>query len=210
MRIGIIGSGPIGVNAAWMWIRAGHEVMLSFSRDRNKLERIAEQLGPKASLGTPPEAVTFGDVVMLAVRWTIVDEALRQAGPLDGKIVIDTCNQFGPRLEFQDLGMTAARFDQNRMPGAKVVKSYNTLTAGFQHSSSGRTGPDRVAMFFAGDDPEAKKVVARLIEDSGFTPIDIGGLDDAAPMEAPRRPGAVYGEELHEADARDFVARLKT
>src|SRR5438874_10711727 len=116
MQIGIIGSGPIGVNAAWMWIRAGHEVMLSFSRDRTKLDRIAEQLGPKASVGTPAEAVAFGDVVMLAVRWTIIDEALRQAGSLDGKIVIDTCNQFGPRLDFVDLGMTAARFNQTRMP----------------------------------------------------------------------------------------------
>jgi predicted dinucleotide-binding enzyme len=192
-----------------MWIRAGHEVMLSFSRDRSKLESIAGQLGSNASVGTPPEAVAFGDVVMLAVRWTVIDEALRQAGSLDGKIVIDTCNQFGPRLDFVDLGMTAARYNQNRMPGAKLTKSFNTLTAGFQHNASGRTGPDRVAMFFCGDDPEAKKVVAQLIEDAGFTPIDVGGLDDAAPMEAPRRPGAVYGEEYHEADAKEFMARYR-
>jgi predicted dinucleotide-binding enzyme len=191
-----------------MWIRAGHEVMLSFSRDRTKLEGIAEQLGPKASVGTPAEAVAFGDAVMLAVRWTVVDEALRQAGSLEGKIVIDTCNQFRPE-GWEKLETTAARHDQNRMPGAKLVKSYNTLTAGFQHSASSRTGPDRVAMFFAGDDSEAKKVVAQLIADSGFVPIDIGGLDDAAPMEAPRRPGAVYGEEYHEADAKEFLANLR-
>src|SRR5207248_2195598 len=148
------------------------------SRDRDKLEQTAQQLGPKASVGTPAEAVAFGDVVMLAVRWGVIEEALRQAGSLEGKIVIDTCNQFGPGSELIPHGMTAVRFNQNRMPGARLTKAYNTLTAGFQHTASGRTGPDRVAMFFCGDDPEAKKIVAQLIEDSGFTPIDVGGLDD--------------------------------
>jgi predicted dinucleotide-binding enzyme len=64
-------------------------------------------------------------------------------------------------------------------------------------------------MFLCGDDEEAKRVVAGLIEDAGFTPVDIGGVADAAPMEAPRRPGAVYGEELHEQEARTFVADLR-
>jgi predicted dinucleotide-binding enzyme len=57
-----------------------------------------------------------------------------------------------------------------------------------------------------GDDEEAKRVVAGLIDDAGFVPIDVGGLADATPMEAPRRPGAVYGEEFHEQDAREFLA----
>ena len=64
-------------------------------------------------------------------------------------------------------------------------------------------------MFLCGDDEEAKRVVAGLIDDAGFTAVDIGGVADAAPMEAPRRPGAVYGEEVHEQEARDFVARLR-
>jgi predicted dinucleotide-binding enzyme len=95
------------------------------------------------------------------------------------------------------------------MPGARYAKSFNTLTSSFQAEAAGRTGPDRVVMFLCGDDEEAKRVVAGLIDDAGFTPVDIGGVADAAPMEAPRRPGAVYGEELHEAQARDFVAKLR-
>jgi predicted dinucleotide-binding enzyme len=65
-------------------------------------------------------------------------------------------------------------------------------------------------MFLCGDDEEAKRVVAGLIEDAGFTAVDMGAIADAAPMEAPRRPGAVYGEELHEEEARAFVAQLRS
>jgi predicted dinucleotide-binding enzyme len=65
-------------------------------------------------------------------------------------------------------------------------------------------------MFLCGDDEEAKRTVAGLIDDAGFTPVDVGGSADAAPMEAPRRPGAVYGEEVHEEEARAFVAGLRS
>ena len=95
------------------------------------------------------------------------------------------------------------------MPGARLVKAYNTLTAGFQAEAAGRTGPDRVVMFMCGDDENAKKIVARLIEDSGFTPLDVGGLADAAPIEAPRRAGAVYGEEYRLPEAEEAVAAMR-
>jgi 8-hydroxy-5-deazaflavin:NADPH oxidoreductase len=65
-------------------------------------------------------------------------------------------------------------------------------------------------MFLCGDDEEAKRIVFDLIDQAGFTPIDIGATADAAPMEPPRRPGAVYGEEVHEREAREFVARLRS
>jgi predicted dinucleotide-binding enzyme len=124
--------------------------------------------------------------------------------------VIDTTNQFGPGgVEQLPEGLTAAQLNQSRIPGARLVKAFNTLTAGFQAEAAGRTGPDRVVMFMCGDDREAKEVVARLIDDAGFTPVDVGGLADAAQMEAPRRPGAVYGEEYHEEEARRFVADLR-
>jgi len=207
MRIGVIGAGRIGGNAARLLARAGHEVLVSFSRDPQKLEALAAEIGGRA--GTPREAVAFGEVVMLSVSWTLIDDVLAQAGPLDGRIVIDTTNQFG-RAGWEDLGeRTAAEVNAARMPGARYTKAFNTLTAGFQAQAAGRTGRDRVVMFLCGDDEEAKRVVAGLIEDAGFTPVDIGGVADAAPMEAPRRPGAVYGEELHEQEARTFVADLR-
>jgi predicted dinucleotide-binding enzyme len=208
MRIAVIGAGRIGGNAARLFGKAGHDVLVSFSRDPQKLEALAEEIGGQA--GTPQEAAAFGEVVMLSVSWTLIDDVLAQAGPLDGKIVIDTTNQFGP-AGWEDLGeRTAAQVNAARMPGARYTKAFNTLTSGFQAQAAGRTGPDRVVMFLCGDDEEAKGVVAGLIDDAGFTPVDMGGVADAAPMEAPRRPGAVYGEEVHEAQARAFVAELRS
>lgn len=207
MRIGVIGAGRIGANAARLFAEAGHEVLVSFSRDPQKLDALAAEIGGRA--GTPREAAAFGEVVMLSVSWTLIDEVLAAAGPLEAKIVVDTTNQFG-RDGWKDLGgRTAAQVNAARMPGARYTKTFNTLTSGFQAQAAGRTGPDRVVMFLCGDDEEAKGVVAGLIEDAGFTAVDMGGVADAAPMEAPRRAGAVYGEEIHEQEARAFVANLR-
>jgi len=210
VRIGVIGAGRIGGNAARLLAGAGHEVLLSFSRDPASLQARAAEIGPAARVGTPTEAAAFGEVVILSVPWRLVDEVLAEVGGLDGRIVVDTTNQYGPGgLESLPGGLTAAQVNQRRMPGARVVKAFNTLTSAFQAEAAGRTGPDRVVMFLCGDDPDAKAVVAGLIDDAGFAPADLGGLADAAPMEPPRRPGAVYGEEYHEAEARAFVAGLR-
>ncbi|MEN3283806.1 MAG: 8-hydroxy-5-deazaflavin:NADPH oxidoreductase [Solirubrobacteraceae bacterium] len=207
MRIGIVGTGRIGANAARLFAKAGHDVVLSFSRDQDKLAALAAELGGRA--GSPREAVEASEVVFFSVPWRLIDDVLEQAGSLEGTIVIDTTNQYGAG-GVEDLGgRTAAQINAARMPGARYTKAFNTLTSGFQAESAGRTGPDRVVMFMCGDDEEAKRVVAGLIDDAGFTPIDIGGTADAAPMEAPRRPGAVYGEEVHEDAARAFVERLR-
>jgi predicted dinucleotide-binding enzyme len=208
MRIGIIGAGRIGGNAARLFARAGHEVLLSYTRDQQKLERLASEIGARS--GTPREAAQLGEVIVLSVPWTLVDDALAQAGSLDGKIVIDTTNQFG-HGGWEDLGdRTAAQINAARMSGARYTKAFNTLTAGFQAQAAGRTGDERVVMFLCGDDEEAKRIVSALIDEAGFTPVDVGGTADAEPMEPPRRPGAVYGEEVHEPEARDFVARQRS
>jgi predicted dinucleotide-binding enzyme len=197
MKIGVIGAGHIGGGAARLLAKAGHELLLSYSRDPARLEALAQELGPKVSTGEVRDAASFGDVVIFSVPWRKIPEVLEAAGSLDGKIVIDTTNQFGAH---EDIPGTAARFNADRMPGAKLVKAFNTLTAGFQASEAGRAG-EPVVLFLAGEDAEAKQTVAQLIEDAGFAPCDLGGLDDAAPMEAPRREGAVYGEEYRPGDA---------
>jgi 8-hydroxy-5-deazaflavin:NADPH oxidoreductase len=211
MKIGVIGAGRIGGNAARLFAAAGHDVLLSFSRDPDRLEEQAAAIGEQASTGSARDAAQFGDVVVLSVPWSAIPDALEQAGPLDGKIVIDTTNQFGPGGAQQlPGGVTAAQYNQQRMPGARLVKSFNTLTSGFQASQAGRTPPEnRVVLFLCGDDAKAKEVVAGLIEDAGFAPADLGGLADAAPMEAPRRPGSVYGEEYRPADARAVSEALR-
>lgn len=203
MKIAIVGAGRIGGNAGRLFAQAGHEVMFSGSSDPAKLERAAAEAGG-ARTGSPREAVEFGEVVMFSVPWRAVDDALGQTGPLEGKVVIDTTNQFGPGGP-QQLDTSAAEMNAARMPGARLVKSFNTLTAGFQGEAAGRG----VAMFLAGEDEDAKQIVAGLIRDIGFEPVDLGGWRQVAIMEAPRRDGAVYGEEYSGADGARIAEALQ-
>jgi predicted dinucleotide-binding enzyme len=208
VKVGIIGAGRIGGGLARQLVSAGHQLKLSFSRDQAKLESFARELGSDASAGTPVEAVAFGEVIVISVPWSALPEALEQAGSLAGKVVIDTTNQFGaPPLPPE--GETAAHFNAARMPGARYTKSFNTLTSAFQEEAAGRKGEERVVQWLCGDDPEAKEIVAGLIEDAGFVPVDLGGTADCAVMEAPRRDGAVYGEEYRAADAQAVVEAVR-
>jgi 8-hydroxy-5-deazaflavin:NADPH oxidoreductase len=203
MRIGVVGAGRIGGNAGRMFAVAGHEVMFSGSRDPAKLERLAADAGD-ARTGSPLEAVEFGDVVMFSVPWRAVDDVLAQTGSLDGKVVIDTTNQYGEG-GWEQLPKPAAQVNAERMPGARLVKAFNTLTSGFQGEAAGRG----VAMFLAGEDTEAKQIVAGLIRDIGFEPVDVGGLAEVPIMEAPRRDGAVYGEEYSGVDGQRIADALR-
>jgi predicted dinucleotide-binding enzyme len=209
MRIGVIGAGHIGGNCARQALKGGHEVLLSFARDQARLEQLASELGDRASTGTVADAVAFGEIVILSVPWGAIPEALAQAGDLSGKVVTDTTNQFGPGPK-PEPGQTAAAFNAQRMPGARYVKSFNTLTAGFQEQAAGRADSDRVVQWMCGDDSEAKELVAGLIDDMGYIPVDLGGTETCAVMEAPRRAGAVYGEEYRAADAQAVVDAVRT
>ncbi len=208
MKIGVIGAGRIGGNCARLAVKAGHEVKLSFARDPSKLAHLASELGDRASSGTPAEAVAFAEAVILSVPWGAIPDALAQAGDLSGQVVIDTTNQYGAGA-MPEPGQTAASFNSERMPGARYVKSFNTLTAGFQEQAADRDGPDRVVQWMCGDDPQAKELVGGLIEGMGYLAVDLGGTRMCEPMEAPRRPGAVYGEEYHAADAQAVVEAVR-
>jgi 8-hydroxy-5-deazaflavin:NADPH oxidoreductase len=147
--------------------------------------------------------------VVISVPWPVIDEALAAAGSLAGKVIVDTCNQFGAGAERIPAGQTAAQFNQARMPGGRYTKSFNTLTSAFQRQAATRDGDRRVVQWLCGDDAEAKTMVASLIAESGFVPVDVGGTADAAVMEAPRRRGAVYGEEYRERDAQAVAAAVR-
>lgn len=209
MRVGIIGAGHIGGNIARFLAGAGHDVTVSFSRDPGSLEKLAAEIGARVSPGSPAEAAASAEVVVVSVPWPVIDEALAQAGPLAGKVVIDTTNQFGAGAELIPAGHTAAQFNQARMPGARYTKSFNTLTAAFQRRAAARSGDNRVVQWLCGNDSEAKAIAASLITGSGFLPVDLGGTADATVMEAPRRAGAVYGEEYRGPDARAVVEAVR-
>jgi predicted dinucleotide-binding enzyme len=209
LRIGIIGAGHIGGNCARRFVLSGkHEVKLSFSRDPESLTALAQELGSKASAGTPLEAVQFGEVVVLSVPWDVIPEALRQAGSLAGKIIIDTTNQFGSHA-IPPNGQTAAEWNAARVSGARYTKSFNTLTARFQRETADRPNDKKIVQWICGDDAEAKRIVAGLIDDAGYVPVDIGANKTCQVMEAPRRKGAVYGEEYRASDAAAVVAAVR-
>ena len=207
MNIGTIGAGHIGETVGRLWAQAGHHVFFS-SRNPERLTELVQAIGPNAHAGTIREAAQFGEVLLLTVPWAGVEEALAAAGPLNGKIVIDTTNQFGPGGVAQlPHGMSAIEFNSQRANGARLVKAYNTLTAGFQAQSAGRSGPERVVMPYAGQEVAAKQVVAQLISDSGFEPFEVP-WEFVHAIEPPRRAGAFYGEEWHLDSAQALIAQL--
>jgi predicted dinucleotide-binding enzyme len=209
-RIAIIGAGHIGGNLARLLASDGHEVSVSFATDPAKLARLAAETGATAT--DPATAAGRADVVILSVPWGVVDTALAQAGDLSGKLVIDTTNQFGEvdgRFGVLDLGgQSAAARNAAKAPGALWVKAFNTLTAGFQASSAGRAGPDRVVMFYATDHDGIAARVEELINSAGFDPVRTGTL--ARTEVGHQEPkGDLYGEEFHHDDAVALVGRLR-
>jgi len=207
MRIGIVGAGRIGGNCAVQFAKGGHQVKLS-GRDLAKLEPLAAEIGELARVGTPAEATEFGEVVVFAVPWDGFDDAVASAGSLDGKIVIDTTNQYG-NSEMPADGETGATFHAARVDGARYTKSFNTLTSTFQAEAAFRPEAERLVQWVCGDDDDAKKVVMGLISDAGYVPVDVGSNANAAVMEMPRRPGAVYGEEYRLPDAEKVVEAVR-
>lgn len=206
MRVGVIGAGHIGGNVAERLAAAGHEIVLA-GREPPRLEAAAAALGGRAA--TPSEAVAASDVVVVAVPWSAWPGLLDAIGSFDGRIVVDTTNQFGDG-PMPAAGQTAAAFNAGRLSAARYVKTFNTLTAAFQRAAPvGREGRDRVVQWLAGDDAAATAVVAGLVRDAGYAPVDLGGTAGCAVMEAPRRPGAVYGEGYRLADAEAVVAAVR-
>lgn len=206
MEIAVIGAGRIGGNIADRFARAGHSVTVAFSRDEANLRALADRIG--ARVATPQAAAGAAAVVVVSVPWGVLPEALERVGPLDGKVVIDTTNQYGSGPMPAE-GQTAAAFNAARMAGARYTKSFNTLTAAFQVEAADRPAADKIVQWVCGDDPEAKRIVRGLIEQAGYVPVDLGGTADCAVMEAPRRPGAVYGEEYRAADADAVVEAVR-
>jgi predicted dinucleotide-binding enzyme len=205
MNVAIIGAGRIGGNIARRLAGAGHQITVCFSRDPDALQALADDIG--ASAGEPADAVLRADVVVVSVPWAVIPAVL-QTVELDGKIVIDTTNQFGNGPKPAE-GQTAAAFNAARMTGARYTKSFNTLTAAFQAAAADRPEEEKVVQWLCGEDSDAKALVAGLIRDAGYVPVDLGGTADCAVMEAPRRPGAVYGEEYRRADAEAVVEALR-
>ena len=204
MKIGIIGAGMIGSTTAQLFVNAGHEVAISNSRGPDSLLDLAAHLGPLAHAMTVEEAARWGDVILLAVPCRS-PQALPSADAARGKIVIDAMNPYGPDGKVMDLGPgTSSESTRERLPGARLVKAFNTIW--FKHlAERGRPDlppDDRHAIFVAGDDAPAKRVVMDLVDDIGFGAVDTGSLVDGG-RQQPDTP--LYNKVLTARDARKLV-----
>jgi predicted dinucleotide-binding enzyme len=182
VRIGIIGTGKIGAALAELWVRSGHEVMIS-SRHPEALAPLAAKLGPKAHVGTPAQAAAFGPVVMLAVPYAATPQVGRDyAKALAGKIVLDAGNPYpdrdGPMADAARL-KGAGPSDRDFLPGVRLVRAFNSIIAGNLLSQTQRAA-GLIAIPLAGDDPAALKVAATLVQDAGFDPVIVGDLSQAS------------------------------
>src|ERR1051326_9168864 len=209
MKIGILGAGNIGRAAARLFISAGHEVALSNSRGPESLQELVRELGPKAHAMTIADAARFGDVVLLAVPWRS-PEALPEPELLRNKIVIDAMNPYRPDGGFYDLaGSTSSEEVLKRLPGSRLVKAFNTIY--YVHlADRGRKDlpiEERHTIYLAGDDAEAKKIIAQLIEETGFAPVDTGSLREGGRLQEPDSP--IYNKTYNAREARQFLSRLE-
>lgn len=176
MKIGIIGAGSIGQALAGHMAKAGHEVIVSNSRGPETLAGLVRQLGPRARAGTRQEAAA-ADVVMLSVPWEQVRESLSGLPAWNGRILVDATNPvLLPGFRLADLGgNTSSEIVASLAPGARVVKTANTLLAAVLAAEPRQSGGRRV-LFMSGDDAGAKTEVSDLFGHAGFATVDLGGL----------------------------------
>ena len=207
MRIGILGSGLMGAKLGTIFARAGHEVVFSYSHNKAKLEKLARDAGGQARAGTPAEAARDADALLLAVHWSRVDDVLKKAGDLSGKVIV-SCSL---PMNADDTGLVIAHTSSGseelakKIPKAKVVSAFNTLPSEvffsvFENVDKGA----RPSAVYCGDDKKAKAVAAELISDVGFEPMDVGPLRIARytepfallmaqlAYEGPRGPAVAY------------------
>jgi predicted dinucleotide-binding enzyme len=198
--IGFIGSGHIGSALARLAVEHGHAAVVSNSRGPHTLVDLVAELGDNARAGTPEEAATDGDVVVVTVPFKAFRDV--PATPLAGKVVIDTNNYYWERdghvAALDDGSTTSSEMLAEHLAGARVVKAFNHITAADLGTRSTPAGtPGRRALAIAGDDAEAKAVVAELIDRWGFDVVDAGPLAEGRRYQ---RDLPAYGPDL-DADA---------
>ena len=178
LRIGIIGAGQIGGTLAALWVKAGHEVLVS-SRHPDELRPLAASLGPRAHVGTPREAALFGNVVLISIPYGALPKLGQDLkAELAGKIVLDTGNPYperdGPMADearARGTGVASAQF----LPGVRLVRAFNAINSGDLRRKAHRRG-EPIAIPLARDDAQALAVAERLVRDAGFAPVVVGPL----------------------------------
>ncbi len=210
LKIGMVGAGRHGGALGTLFVKAGHPVMFS-SRHPERLKDLVAGLGPMAQTGTVAQAVAFGDVVVIAVPYTAMEEIGKaHAGTLATKVlVMDVSNPIA-RRDGDDLvkwvgehggpGLATTKL----VPGARIVRAFNAIGSGRLAQIAHRPG-EPVGVPIAGDDPRAIAVAQQLIREIGFEPVLVGGLA----MGKHLVPGTPLGGERTPAEIRQIAGGLR-
>jgi len=169
----------MGGKLGTIWARAGHEVVFSYARSDQKLKKLARAARGKARAGTPGEAGRDVDAVLLAVHWSRLEDVLRQAGDLSGKVLV-TCSL---PMNADDTDLVVAHTSSGAeelartASGARVVAAFGTVPSEVLYGVfEARRKAKKPSLVYCGDDEDAKDVAATLIRDVGFDPVDAGPL----------------------------------
>jgi predicted dinucleotide-binding enzyme len=201
LKIGIIGAGRIGGTLGELWVKAGHEVLLS-SRHPERLQDLAGRLGTRAWAGFPREAAAFGEVILISVPYGALPQVGRDyAAELEGKVVLETGNPYPSRdgemahaARVKGTGVASAEF----LSGVRLVRAFNSVPHYDLRSQAHRKG-ELVAIPLASDDEAALEIAAHLVEDAGFEPVVVGGLARAREFDIGT---AVYARALTARELR--------
>jgi 8-hydroxy-5-deazaflavin:NADPH oxidoreductase len=177
MRIGILGSGLMGGKLGTLFARAGHEVIFSYARSKEKLQRLARSAGGNARAGTPAEAAQDADALLLAVHWSRLHDVLQQAGDVSGRVIVSCSLPMNADNTELVAAHTSSGLEElaRIVPKARIVAAFNTVPSEvlFGVYEAKRTA-GRPSLVYCGDDKSGKALAATLIRDVGFDPVDAG------------------------------------
>ncbi len=189
MKVGVLGTGEVGQALGRGFLALKNEVKMgSRSAGHEGMRTWVKENGPKASGGTFADATKFGEIVVLATLGVANEKAIRLAGPenFKGKIVIDVTNPldfsrgFPPKLAMGPSD-SAGEQVQKLLPGAQVVKAFNTVGNALFFRPNLPGGPPD--MIIAGNSEEAKKKVGSILKEFGWGVVDIGGIEGSRYLE---------------------------
>src|SRR6266436_4064502 len=198
MQIGTIGAGDLAQAVAKRALEAGYEVNLSNSRGAESMREMVENLGPGATAVSREEAAACG-IVLLAVPWDAVPETLASLPKWKNRILIDGVNPFhgkAGRFTPANVGnLSTSQFVAALAPGARVVKAFNHMLVPNLEADPVVNGARRVA-FISADDDGAKKRVQTLLENCGYSVVDLGDLRDGGLIQ--QAGGPLAGRDFFE------------
>lgn len=201
MRIGILGAGRLGDNLGALWAQAGHEIMFG-ARNVAQAQAAAEKVGDSAQAGSMNEVAAFGEVLLLAYPYAAHQEVIENHGEqMTNKVLIDATNPYGRGIKVPE-GRASGEATAEWFPEAQVVRAFSHIYAAALFNDTTREG-DPVAVAFAGDEPEAKHIVAQLIAEAGFVPVDLGSLAESMSLDP---YGILWTKHITEREMRALLA----